>query len=98
MESNKLKRKRCVLTYLPDAPTPQYGTTYGLVEGGIIRSCDKKKKKKEAGSCSSSRIPHRVSFHLPDEGERMAEVEGMAEVEADKNGVSAAGKAGGGKT
>ena len=52
IEKNRLKRRRCVLTYLP---TPEYGTTYGLVEGGIIRSCEK--------SQSSPRIKKRVSFH-----------------------------------
>jgi len=57
IEKNRLKRKKCVLTYLPDVPTPtpKYGTTYGCIEGGIIRSCEK--------SQSSSRIKKRVSFH-----------------------------------
>ncbi len=43
-------------TYLP---TPEYGTTYGLLEGGIIRSSEKKHK-------TSSRTKKGVSFSLLD--------------------------------
>ncbi len=45
-----------MVTYLP---TPEYGTTYGLLEGGIIRSSEEKHK-------TSSRTKKGVSFSLLD--------------------------------
>lgn len=73
IERNRLKRKRCVLTYLPDVPTPKYGTTYGVVDGGILRSCEK-----ETGS--SSKVKKRVSFHKLTQDEELG---GQVEVDGD---------------